>query len=96
MLFENQQTKRGRIYLPLVKGSDTLESFDGYPPILTVADVQEILGVGRSLAYRMINDEKIKSVRVGKNIRIPKLYLLEFILGEEYNDYITSGELPVH
>jgi len=73
-----------------------LEIFDGYPPVLTVTDVQEILSVGRSLAYRMIKNGEIKSVRVGKNIRIPKPYLLEFILGKEYNDYITSGKLPVH
>jgi excisionase family DNA binding protein len=58
------------------------EMFKGYPDVLTVEQVQEALGIGRNMAYELLKTKKIKSVRLGKNYRIPKPYLIDYIRNE--------------
>lgn len=41
----------------------------------TVLQIQSILGISRSLAYQLINDGSIPSLKLGKTIRIPKSYI---------------------
>ena len=38
----------------------------------TVNDVARILGVSRAQAYRLVQEDLFKSVRIGNAIRIPK------------------------
>lgn len=52
---------------------------DQIPDILTISDLQKILQVGRSTAYRLIKSHEIQSIRIGRSIRIPKKYVKEFI-----------------
>lgn len=60
--------------------------FSNYPDMMTVSDLQEALGIGRNSAYALVRDKKIKSLKIGKNIRIPKAWLVEYIDNEWYND----------
>ncbi len=53
-------------------------SLEHCPDVLGIADLQSLLGIGRSKAYRLIRENKIKHIRIGKSIRIPKAYVLEF------------------
>ena len=48
------------------------------PMILRVEDLMPILGIGRT-AYELIRSGQIRSVRVGRQIRIPREALLEFL-----------------
>ncbi|WP_420835626.1 helix-turn-helix domain-containing protein [Paenibacillus sabinae] len=45
---------------------------NSYPEVLNVADVQNILGIGRRQAYELVNSGQFRVVRVGKSIRILK------------------------
>lgn len=38
----------------------------------TVADIQEMLNISRSTAYKLIDDPPFPILRIGKSIRIPK------------------------
>jgi len=49
------------------------------PDILTVADISDVLGIGHNAAYKLVNSGQLKSVRVGRHIRISKIALLEFL-----------------
>ncbi len=53
--------------------------FEGIPDIFDVKVLAEALGVGMNTAYELIRSGKIESVRVGKQIRISKVALLEFM-----------------
>ena len=53
--------------------------FNHYPDIMSVNDFRKALGIGRTKAYEMISTGKIKSIRVGKSIRIPKKALLDYV-----------------
>lgn len=50
------------------------------PDLLTVPELMSILRVGRNTAYTLINNNEIKHIRVnGKQIRIPKQYLIDYL-----------------
>lgn len=49
------------------------------PLMLDIKDVARILGVGKNLAYSLVNSGEIKALRVGTRIRIPKQSLVDYI-----------------
>ena len=49
------------------------------PVTLRVEDLMPLLGIGRNTAYELIRSGQIRSVRVGRQIRIPREALLEFL-----------------
>lgn len=53
--------------------------FSNYPDVMTVEELAAALGCGRTWAYKLINSGQIKSFSIGRSIRIPKLYVLDFI-----------------
>ncbi len=54
-------------------------SFDDLPLTLRVEDLMPILGIGRNTAYELIRSGQIKSIRIGRKIRIPKAEVLAFL-----------------
>ena len=57
----------------------TYTHYDQLPLILSVDELAKILGIGRNTAYDLIRYGRIRSVRIGHKIRIPKDSLLEFL-----------------
>lgn len=53
--------------------------FQNYPDVLTIAQVAQALGIGRKAAYDLVNNNKLGCVRVGKNIKVPKFCLVEYL-----------------
>lgn len=51
----------------------------GYPDLLTVQDIQNILHIGRSTAYKLVRSGEVESFRIGSTYRIPKTKLRGFI-----------------
>ena len=54
------------------------------PVTLRVGDLMPILGIGRNTAYELIRSGQIRSVRIGRQIRIPRGALLEFLDGRKF------------
>ncbi len=54
-------------------------SFDDLPLTLRVEDLMPILGIGRNTAYELVRSGQIKSIRIGRKIRIPKVEVLTFL-----------------
>lgn len=50
-----------------------------YPDVLTTKDLQNILGVSDKTVFRLLHSGQIKSIKVGRNFRIPKIYLLQYL-----------------
>ena len=53
--------------------------FEAYPDILTAEQLQEILHVGKSTTYRLLRTGEIRSFKVGRQFRVPKEYLLDYL-----------------
>ena len=47
-------------------------SFDDLPLVLRVEDLMPVLDIGRNTAYELIRSGQIRSIRVGRKLRIPK------------------------
>lgn len=58
---------------------------ENYSDVLKIQDVLEILDIGRNSAYKLIGNGSIKSLRIGGNIRIPKIHLIDYLVTEGYN-----------
>ena len=68
-----------------------MELFQAYPDVLTVEEVQTALRIGKNQAYALIHNNTIKHVKIGRNIKVPKVYLIDFLLGNEYNTACSGG-----
>ena len=54
-------------------------SFDELPLTLRVEDLMPILGIGRNTAYELVRSSQIRSVRIGRQLRIPKEAVQEYL-----------------
>ena len=54
---------------------------ESLPLLLTVSDLASVLRIGRNAAYQLVKDGSIQSIRVGRNIRIPRNALAQFLEG---------------
>lgn len=52
-----------------------------YPDVLSVKDIQGILGIGTSKAYTLAKSDAFHTVRVGPLIKIPKQSFLKWLNG---------------
>lgn len=58
---------------------DTYRSLEDLPLTLRVMELMPILGIGRNKAYELIRCGQIPSIRIGKQLRIPKEALIEYL-----------------
>lgn len=54
-------------------------SLGDLPLTLTVEEAGQVLRVGRNTAYDLVRSGQLRSVKVGRQIRIPKQALLEYL-----------------
>lgn len=53
---------------------------EGYKDIMSIGDLQKVLGIGRNAAYDILNDGTIKAFKIGRNWKIPKQSVINLIL----------------
>ena len=54
--------------------------FNQYEDILNVEELCEILGIGKNIAYEILNNGEIKAFRRGRIWKIPKISVENYIL----------------
>lgn len=55
--------------------------FAGYPDVLTVKQVCEMIGgISEKTAYRLIHSGKVRHIEIGRSIRIPKIFLIDYLI----------------
>ena len=54
-------------------------SFDDLPLTLRVEDLMPILGIGRNSAYELVRSGQIRSVKIGRQIRVPKEAVIDYL-----------------
>lgn len=53
--------------------------FDDLPDVLTVQQVRQALGIGRTAVYRLLENQQIRCFMIGNAYKIPKSSLIEFV-----------------
>ena len=58
--------------------------FEKYPDVVEVDDLRKMLGgISRRLAYRLLAEQEIRCVKVGRAYKIPKVCVIEYLMGED-------------
>ena len=57
----------------------SVELLTNTPDVLTVMEAAETLKVGRTTMYRLVRDGKVKHLKIGRKVLIPRKYLQIFI-----------------
>ena len=53
--------------------------FSNYPDVVSLPDLMKMLNIGRNTAYGLLQNGEVKSIKVGKQYRIPKQYIIEYL-----------------
>lgn len=59
-------------------------SFDDLPFTLRVEDLMSILNIGRNTAYELVRSKQIYSIKVGRQLRIPKKALIDYLTSSNF------------
>ena len=59
--------------------SSNYHSFEELPLTLRVEDLMPILNNGRNTAYELVRSGKIRSIRIGRQLRIPKDAIQDYL-----------------
>lgn len=62
--------------------------FKEYPDIVEISQLSEMLNISKYSAYKLITENKIKHLVIGRKYRIPKVYVIEYI-----NDQIEKIQI---
>jgi hypothetical protein len=64
------------------------ERFKDYPDVVTLEQFRKMLGgIGDSTARKLMRAGRVKHFYIRYTYMIPKEYVIEYVLGEHYEEY---------
>ena len=51
-----------------------------YPDVMDIEQVSAVLRVSTKTCYKLVKDQKLCCIKVGRAFRFPKVYLLRYLL----------------
>lgn len=58
-----------------------------YPDIVDITQMRKMLGgIGVTLAYKLLKQRKIKSLKIGREYKIPKSCIIEYLIENKENE----------
>lgn len=61
---------------------DRINILEAYSDVLTFKEFQQVMKFGRNKCYELLNNGTIKSLKIGRDFRIPKVNVIKFLLDE--------------
>lgn len=58
--------------------------FEPYDDILTIEEVAELLRIGMTQAYRIVRSGNLKGYKEGKDWKIPKQALINYVVSQNH------------
>lgn len=72
------------------KGISKRDVFRKYPDVVDIHQLCEMLGGKKTMctktAYRLLQSGHIRSFRIGRAYRIPKIYVIQYLFGTAENE----------
>lgn len=56
--------------------------FTSYPDLVDIKQLREMLGIGITLAYRLVKNNTIKALKVGREYKIPKRNVIAYLTNQ--------------
>lgn len=66
--------------------------FSNYSDIVTVKQVQKMLGCSRTFVYNLIYDGELPALQIGVGYKIPKLCVTQYILSREKDSELNPDK----
>jgi len=61
--------------------------FTTYPDIVDITQMRKMIGgIGVTLAYKLLKQRKIKSLKIGREYKIPKSCIIEYLIENKENE----------
>lgn len=57
--------------------------FTTYPDIVNIFQLKEMLNIGINLAYRLVRENTIPSLKVGREYKIPKRNVIYYLTNQQ-------------
>jgi excisionase family DNA binding protein len=54
--------------------------FDKYPDVVGIDELMEMLGIGKTLAYRLLQTHQIESRKIGRQYKIAKSKIIDYLV----------------
>ena len=65
--------------------------FISYPDVVNVNQLKDMLGIGITLAYRLVKSNNIHSLKIGREYKIPKANVISYLTNQNWLDFILIG-----
>lgn len=56
--------------------------FTSYPDLVDITQLKEMLGIGITLAYRLVRNNTIQALKVGRQYKIPKRNIISYLTNQ--------------
>ena len=56
--------------------------FTTYPDLVNIKQLTKMLGIGITLAYRLVKNNTIKAIKVGREYKILKVNVINYMLND--------------
>ena len=53
-----------------------------YPDVLSFQQMCKILSISPKTGYKLLQNEKINNIKIGKAYRIPKIHIITYLINE--------------
>lgn len=57
--------------------------FTSYPDLVNISQLKEMLGIGITLAYRLVRNNTIQALKVGRQYKIPKRNIISYLTNQK-------------
>lgn len=58
--------------------------FTSYPDLVDITQLKEMLGIGITLAYRLVRNNTIQALKVGRQYKIPKRNIISYLTNQSH------------
>ena len=56
--------------------------FTSYPDLVNIVQLKDMLGIGINLAYKLVRNKTIQSIKVGREYKIPKRNIIFYLTAQ--------------
>ncbi len=57
--------------------------FTSYPDLVDITQLKEMLGIGITLTYRLVRNNTIQALKVGRQYKIPKRNIISYLTNQK-------------
>ena len=59
--------------------------FTSYPFLVVIIQLKEVLGIDIILAYRLVKNNQIPALKIGRQYKIPKMNIIDYVTIQNKN-----------